>query len=59
ETDMMTTIEPASLKKDEQGRITFTYRKEVGLKQTFTMRPALLLVIDKAETGPVELKEQE
>lgn len=56
ETDLLTTIKPISLKKNNN-EITFNYSLEVGAKQTFTSRPSLAIVVDKTENGNVTLKE--
>ncbi len=57
-TDYDTSVEPVSLQKDESGKITLNYKKIVGQKQTYTIRPNLVIVFDKVEGGNVELKEQ-
>lgn len=58
ETDLLTTVAPVSLQKDEKGKITLTYKTEVGQKQSFTTRPTFQILVDKTENGNLELKEQ-
>ncbi|MFV0521127.1 MAG: hypothetical protein ACK5MI_01680 [Mangrovibacterium sp.] len=56
ETNLTTNIEPISLKKDDNG-ITFSYKVSMGEKQSYTTRPNLIIVVDKANDGNVILKE--
>jgi hypothetical protein len=56
ETDLMTTVEPVSLQKNETGEITLTYKSVVGQKQTFTTMPNFAIIVDKTETGNITLK---
>ena len=56
ETDIETTLEPLSLTRSG-GELTFTYVKKEGGKVSYTMRPVLLVAVDKAdETETVVLK---
>lgn len=56
ETDIETTLEPLSLTRSG-GELTFTYVKKEGGKVSYTMRPLLLVAVDKAhETETVVLK---
>jgi len=57
-TDSITSLAPISLQKDEKGTIILKYKKEVGEKQTFTIRPSFEIIVDKSENGNIELKEQ-
>jgi hypothetical protein len=57
ETDLMTTVQPVSLQKNETGKITLTYQSVVGKKQSFTTKPNFVIIVDKAETGNIILKE--
>jgi hypothetical protein len=57
ETDLLTTLEPISLEKNASNELTLSYKKNVGAKQTYTMKPSFALIIDKAENGNVVLKE--
>lgn len=58
ETDTMSTVVPISLKKDKEGKITLTYKKETGPKQSFSTRPTFQIIVDKTESGSLELKKQ-
>lgn len=58
ETELMTTVKPVSLQKDEQGNITLLYKTTVGQKQAFSTRPSLEIIVDKSATGKIVLKEQ-
>ena len=56
ETDIETTLEPLSLTRSG-GKLTFTYVKKEGEKVSYTMRPVLLVAVDRAdETDEVVLK---
>ena len=56
ETDIETALEPLSLTRSG-GELTFTYGKKEGGKVSYTMRPVLLVAVDKAhETETVVLK---
>lgn len=57
ETDKNTRLEPISLEKDTKGNIVFSYRKVEGAKQTFTIVPNLIVVVDKSNNGMVLVKE--
>lgn len=59
ETDVMTTVKPVRLQKDEQGKITLLYKTSVGQKQSFSTRPSLEIIVDKSDSGTIVLKEQE
>lgn len=58
-TDFSTSLEPVSLKRNEQGNIVFTYQVKKGEKQSYTIVPCLLILVDKTETGNVVLKEMD
>ena len=58
ETNIMTAVVPISLQKNKEGNITLTYKLEKGQKQSYTLRPALQIIVDKTENGILELKEQ-
>lgn len=58
ETDTNTFIKPLSLVKNDSGNIILNYEIDKGIKQTFTMVPALALIVDKDNNGAVILKEQ-
>lgn len=57
ETEYATTLSPVSLQKNENGEVQFTYKVEKGEKQTYTQRPCLVILVDKAQEGNVVLKE--
>lgn len=57
ETNIATSLQPVSLKRDKEGDIVFTYQVKKGEKQSFTVVPCLLIIVDKSETGHVVLKE--
>lgn len=58
ETDIATTIEVVSLQKNGHGKITFRYKRTVGQKQSFTIRPNVVVLIDKSENGDIAFLEQ-
>lgn len=58
ETDLMTTINPVSLQKNGSGKIILIYRKTVGQKQTYTISPNFIIIVDKSENGSIELREE-
>lgn len=54
-TDFLTELTPESLQKVD-GELVFTYRETVGEKQSWTMRPILLVKVDrKYKTDTVKL----
>jgi len=56
-TDTATTIQPISLKKEPNNSIVFEYKVNLGNTQSYTIRPFLLLVIDKKFDGNLSLKQ--
>jgi hypothetical protein len=56
ETDRTTTLNPISLKGNKRN-VVFTYRLNVGGKQTYTIRPCLLIIVDKKYAGNVRIRE--
>lgn len=56
-TDLATKLVPLSLVKDANGDLVFSYRTVVGKKQSFTMVPNLVILVDKNHTGKVTVKE--
>lgn len=56
-TDKSTKLQPVSLEKEASGNLVLSYRKEVGIKQSATFVPTLVLLVDKAHTGKITLKE--
>lgn len=57
ETDLSTNIEAISLQKSANNEITLNYKVVRGQKQSYTMRPSLLLIVDKKDNGAVKLNE--
>ncbi len=58
ETDRLTQLEPVSLKK-EGGEFVFTCRETVGERQSWTLRPCLLVKVDRKYAGtPVRLEKE-
>lgn len=59
ETDIATELEPVSLQKDRKNNtVVCTFQVIKGAKQSFTIRPCLILVVDKTNDGIVVVKEQ-
>lgn len=58
-TDYSTTLAPVSLKRDELGNIVFTYRVTKGEKQSYSIVPCLLVVVENSYEGNVLLNELE
>lgn len=58
ETNYSTTLTPVSLKKDEKGNIVFTYKTIKGKKQSYSILPCLLIIIDQNQKGKLLLKEE-
>lgn len=59
DTDTATELKPLSLKKDANNQLTLTYQVIKGEKQSYTIRPVLILVVDKTHDGTLVVKEQE
>lgn len=55
-TDTATSIQPVSLKKGKDNSMVFEYKVSLGNTQSYTIRPFLLLVIDKKFDGKVRLE---
>lgn len=58
ETGYSTTIAPVSLQKNDN-QLVFTYKVETGEKQSYTIRPCLIIIVDKSNDGDVVLNEVE
>jgi len=58
ETDSATEIIPVSLKRDDKNQIILNYRVKRGARQTFKIRPSLIVLVDKSNHGTVITKEQ-
>lgn len=54
-TDSAVTVVPVSLVK-KGDHLTFTYEYKVGEKQSYTIRPALIIAVDSQYVGDLELK---
>ena len=54
-TDLLTELAPESLRKTD-GKLVFAYSEKVGEKQTWSMRPVLLVKVDRQYECPVELE---
>jgi hypothetical protein len=57
ETYLSTTLSPVSLKRDQYKNIVFTYKVTNGTKQTYSIVPFLMIIVNKKEQGNVVLKE--
>lgn len=55
ETNIATTLQATGLHR-ENGKLVFSVRINQGQPQTFTMRPLLLVVVDRAHLAPVRIK---
>ena len=58
ETDIATEISPVSLQKDDKNQVTLNYKITKGNKQSFKIRPVLLVIADRTYEGPISIKEQ-
>ena len=47
-----------SLQKDDKNRVELNYSLTKGNKQSFKIRPVLIVIVDKIHDGPVSIKEQ-
>lgn len=56
ETDFTTTVNPVRLEKNANGDLVLTYKKVIGEKQTFTVRPFFAIAIAKNITGNLIVK---
>lgn len=56
ETEVQTTLTPVLLEQTNAHELTFTYRIKRGQKQSYTMQPLLLIIVDKKYEGNVVLK---
>ena len=55
ETDSAVTIVPVSLEK-KGGHLIFIYEYKVGEKQSFTIRPALIIAVNSQYERDIELE---
>jgi len=58
ETDIATEMSPVSLQRDDKNQVTLNYKVRKGNKQSFKIRPLLIVVADKSYEGAVNIKEQ-
>ena len=58
ETDIETVLQPVSLTRSG-GTLTFTYAKTEGDKVSYTMRPILLVAVDKAHESDTVIQKSE
>jgi len=56
ETDAETTLIPVGLQRDGSGDLIFTYQEIIGEKQSYIMKPCLLIIVDKKFDGNIRLK---
>lgn len=56
-TDSSTTLIPVSLEKTKEDAILFSYKTETGKKQTYSVHPCLIIVVDKRYNGTVTIQE--
>jgi len=57
ETDIATEMSPVSLQRDDKNQVTLNYKVRKGNKQSFKIRPLLIVVADKSYDGAVSIKE--
>lgn len=58
ETDFSTELSPISLTKDNYNNIVFTYKLSIGEKQSYTIVPCLLIIVNNKYKGNIILKEE-
>jgi hypothetical protein len=46
-------LKAVTLRRDQRGNIVFTYRYKVGEKQTYSIVPCLIVIVDKTASGKV------
>lgn len=57
ETDTATLLIPVSLQRSSSGDMTFSYINRRADRQSFSIRPILLIAVDRTEQGNIRLKE--
>ncbi|MEM8522064.1 hypothetical protein [Flavobacterium sp. PL12] len=57
ETDLKTTVQPVSLKKNKKGEITLKYKIEIGDKQSYTTVPFFAIIVAKTDDGELIVTE--
>lgn len=55
-TDITTSINPLSLQKNDAGEVTLLYAIDKGAKQSYSIVPVLIIIVDKAHDGNVVLQ---
>lgn len=58
ETQQQIKLHPKKLTQNDQGDLTFIYSKEKGEDLQHTIKPILMVVVDKKYEGNVEVKEE-
>ena len=56
-TDHTTVLNPVRVVADVDGTVTLSYRTIVGGKQSYTMQPALIVVVSRRHSGTVKFNE--
>ena len=56
-TDTLTVLKPKSLKRNKKGNVVFTYKVKTKGTQSYSIRPLLMIVVDKTYDADVVLKE--
>ncbi|WP_157492894.1 hypothetical protein [Echinicola pacifica] len=55
-TNKATKLEPVSLMEDDHGHLTFSYEAIDGEEQTHSIKPVLLVIVDKDHNGEVHVE---
>lgn len=58
ETQTTTELKPVHLTQNEDDELTFTYKKEEGKEMEHTIKPALIVLVDKEYQNDVMVKEE-
>ncbi|MGS2763157.1 hypothetical protein [Sinomicrobium sp. M5D2P9] len=58
ETDKDTSIKPVSLQRTASGEVVFTYSVRTGENMSFSVRPSLVIIVNKTHDGKVILHEE-
>ncbi|MGN0232059.1 MAG: hypothetical protein ACI4A8_07605 [Muribaculaceae bacterium] len=56
-TDRTTVLNPVRVVADVDGTVTLSYRTIVGSKQSYSMQPALIVVVSRRHSGTVKFNE--
>lgn len=56
-TNTLTVLKPKSLKRAKNGNVVFTYKVKTKGKQSYSIRPLLMIIVDKKYDAAVVLKE--